>query len=92
MQHLGAAGIAATHIGSPQFMGLGAAHSAEASMYFVVVACPGAQRFRRSLGLGSLDLHVTLGFAPFDLYDVAKDPSTIVARRSETYRRDPGAG
>lgn len=49
--------------------------------WFVVVDWPEAQAVRRSHGLPSADLHITLGFANKDVHQVRKGASTLVSPR-----------
>jgi predicted N-acetyltransferase YhbS len=60
------------------FMGLGHLAMGASEAWFIVVESPKAQDWRKKLGLGSKDLHVTLGFYPADIYNLVKDRTTLV--------------
>jgi len=46
--------------------------------YFVVAQSHQAQLFRQRLSLNNKDFHVTLGFAPTDIYGVKKDSTSLI--------------
>lgn len=41
--------------------------------YFVIVLAPKLQKFRKTIGLGPTDLHITLGFLSSDVHGIRKD-------------------
>jgi hypothetical protein len=54
--------------------GIGRVTSGSKVAYFVVLDWPFGQRFRKALGLGAKDFHITLGFGPGgDVHDVLKN-------------------
>lgn len=56
---------------------IGAEDNGNNETMFAVVLWPEAQKWRRSLGLGDKDFHITLGFQKSDIHNVPKDASTI---------------
>ena len=61
-----------------RIIGLGQQASGGNVAYYCVVDSTDAQLFRRGCGLGSKDLHITLGFNPKDIHDQAKGPDTLI--------------
>ncbi|WP_448567532.1 hypothetical protein [Thalassotalea ganghwensis] len=57
---------------------LGTVSKEEAQTYFVIVTSTQGQLMRESLGLPAKDFHITLGFAPNDIYGVSKGKETII--------------
>ncbi len=63
-----------------RLIGVGCVRHAASVSYYVVAESPAVQALRHQLGLPIRHLHVTLGFMPEDIHEVAKDQSTIFAR------------
>jgi hypothetical protein len=57
---------------------LGRVEDGPAVSYYVIAASPEIQRQRSRTGLAPANLHVTLGFAPNDIYHLPKDRSTRI--------------
>ncbi len=55
-----------------EMLGIGYARSFFAKTYFIVCASEMLQAFRKKLGLSEATFHITLGFYPHDIYNVAK--------------------
>lgn len=64
---------------------LGVGHVAEGSneVYFIVCESREVQAIRASLGLPAADLHITLGFKQHDIFDQAKNRSTLLSPYAE---------
>ena len=60
-------------------LGVGTATKGDNTAYFEVISWPEAQRWRKDLGLGEKDLHITIGFIGSDVHGVPKDKSTLIA-------------
>lgn len=56
-----------------QLMGLGSAEAKGNRTYFVVVRSNDLNEFRKSIGLGEYDFHITLGFKWKDVFGVRKN-------------------
>ncbi|SET32058.1 hypothetical protein [Thalassotalea agarivorans] len=59
-------------------IGLGKVAQGASTAYFVVAESSEGQFYRQSLVLGQKDFHVTLGFSPHDIYNTAKNRSTLI--------------
>jgi len=60
-------------------LGVGSVSKGADTAYFEVISWPEAQAWRKELGLGEKDLHITIGFKGSDVHGVPKDKSTIIA-------------
>ncbi|GIE29877.1 hypothetical protein Ait01nite_029220 [Actinoplanes italicus] len=60
-------------------LGIGSVRDGPAVTYYIVADSPEIQALREQTGLPPANLHVTLGFAPHDIYHLAKDLSTLLA-------------
>lgn len=60
--------------------GLGQVKTDKSESFFVVAHSTDVQFFRQKYILPAKDLHVTLGFAPDDIYGVSKNISTLIKK------------
>jgi hypothetical protein len=61
-----------------ELVGLGKVVKDGKEVFFIVCESAALQAVRQEVGLSKKDFHITLGFNPSDLYDVAKDRTTLV--------------
>ncbi len=66
-----------------KLVGLGMGANDKAAAYFIVVQSEEIDQFRKELGLGNRDLHVTLGFYPEDIHDIDKSVSALIDFNNE---------
>lgn len=65
--------------GYPKRLGIGHASKGGAEAYYEVIEWPEAQEWRKSLGLGPKDLHITVGFKGEDPHGVPKGKATLIS-------------
>ena len=61
-----------------EIKGVGCVKQGSNSVFYLVVNWQWAQDFRKSLGLEQKDLHCTLGFSEYDIFDSPQDISTLL--------------
>lgn len=71
-------------------VGLGKVVQENSTAYYVVVESEATQTIRAELKLDRKDLHITLGFLPEDIHNVAKDLSTLVVENSDIFDQNTG--
>ena len=64
-------------------MGLGVIQEGKDEAYFVLVDWPSANEWRKEMGLGEKDFHITVGYQYNDVHSKAKDRSTLIIKKEE---------
>jgi hypothetical protein len=64
-------------------VGLGIVQDGKDEAYFVLIDWPSANQWRKEMGLGDKDFHITVGYQYNDVHSKVKDRSTLIIKKED---------